>query len=248
MEKYAEAILLILIKHFNKLNKTNTKNPINQKKLPGDSDRRYQTLFDLSPGGIILEDLEGNIVDVNPALCKWLGYKRKELIGQKIHILAHPEHVPEVDDNITKLNQGKTLKHSVRSLRKDGTECHMDLIETKITLPDGKQGILSAAKDITDQKCAEEEKLKKEKMESIIEIAGAVCHEMNQPLTVLTVVSDLLLMNDFDKKETAEKLDTIKEQINRMTEMTHKLMNLTKYETREYITGTKIIDINKAAE
>lgn len=211
-------------------------------------EKQYHTLFDLSPGGIILEDLEGNIVDVNPALCNWLGYKRKELVGKNVRMLAHPEHIPVVQDNLSQLQQGKVLKHSVKSIRKDGTACYMDLIETKITLPDDSEGILCAVKDITDQKIAEEERLQKERMKSILEIAGAVCHEMNQPLTVLSVVSDLLLMNEFDRKETIEKLNIIKQQIQRMTKMTGKLMHLTRYETKEYLNGTTILDIEKAAD
>ncbi len=229
--------------------KTKTHTASHTNTLPFDKvEDRYQTLFTLSPGGLLLEDLDGNIVDVNPALCNWLGYNRKELIGKNVHILAHPDHAPDVNSNLSKLKKGQILKHSVKSLRKDGSACYMDLIETKITLPDGSNGILSAAKDITDQKLAEEERLQKEKMKSIIEIAGAVCHEMNQPLTVLTVVNDLLLMNEFDRKETITKLKTIKQQIKRMTKMTGKLMNLTRYETREYLKGSKILDIDKAAD
>jgi PAS domain S-box-containing protein len=231
-----------------KKRKQNFQKTKNYEHMLVEGEERYRTLFNLSPGGFIFEDMDGNIIDVNPALCNWLGYSREELIGKNVHLLAHPEHTPDVEENLTQLNHGKLLKHNVKSIRKDGTACYMDLIETKISLPDGSQGILSVAKDITDQKLAEEERLQKERMKSIIEIAGAVCHEMNQPLTVLTVISDLLLMNEFDRDETKVKLKTIKDQIKRMSKMTHKLMNLTRYETREYLKGSKIIDIDKSAK
>lgn len=213
-----------------------------------EKEERYRTIFDLSPGGFILEDMQGMILDVNPAFCDSMGYQRDELVGNNIRMLAHPEHSPDVEKNLHKLKKGNILKHRVKSLRKDGSVCYMDLTESKISLPGNQEGILSVAKDITEHILAEEERLQQEKMKSIIEIAGAVCHELNQPMTVVSVTCDLLLMNRFSREEADEKIRIIKNQLKRMTNMTHKLMNLTRYETREYMHGTNIVDLDRAAD
>jgi len=141
-----------------------------------------------------------------------------------------------------------TINGKVESVRKDGSVCYMDLNECKIRLPDNSLGILCVAKDVSDQIKAEAERIIKEKMTGIVEIAGAVCHELNQPMTVISVTCDLLLMNTFDKAEIRQKLTTIKSQLDRMTKLTKKLMHLTRYETREYLNGTKIVDIDRASE
>ncbi|MBZ0242129.1 MAG: PAS domain S-box protein, partial [Bacteroidales bacterium] len=52
------------------------------------SEERYRHLFNASPIGIILEDVEGLILDVNETLCKDYGYEAGDLIGQNISILA----------------------------------------------------------------------------------------------------------------------------------------------------------------
>jgi hypothetical protein len=66
-----------------------------------------------------------------------------------------------VESNLKPLISGKFLKHVVKSLRKDGSCCYMELNEKKISLPDGQDGILCIAQDISEPKRAEEELIKK---------------------------------------------------------------------------------------
>jgi len=208
---------------------------------------RYRTLWELSPSGILLESVDGTIIDANPALCRYMGYSRDELVGKPVHILAHPEKQSEVSGNIGELLSGKVLRHQAKSVAKDGTMRFMELHETKVIMPNGEPGILSIAADVTEQIRADEEKLKREKMQSILEIAGAVCHELNQPMTVVSVNCDLIRMNQFKEQEVFEKIDIIKKQLKRMTDITKKLMHITKYETRDYLDGTRIVDIDRAS-
>lgn len=208
---------------------------------------RYRLLFELSPGGIILEDDKGVILDVNEAFCKSLGYERKELVGKKVHILAHPEVQEQVDKNIATLLSGKKLRHNEKSVRKDGSICYMDLKETKVMLPDGRAGILCIAEDFTEHIRAQQEHMKREKLQGVLEMAGAVCHELNQPLTTIAITSDLI--QDFPANENMEEnVRVIKTEVARMGEITKKLMKITKYETRVYVNGSKIVDIDKASE
>lgn len=208
---------------------------------------RYRQLFELSPTGIILEDNNGIILDVNPSFCRSLGYVKDELVGQNVKILAHPDVQHQVNNNIDQLLDGKLLKHNEKSIRKDGTICFMELSETKVRLPNGEDGILCIAEDYTEKLKALEEQVYKEKLQGVLEMAGAVCHELNQPLTTIFLTSDLML--DHPKKENLDKLMVvIKNEAIRISKITEKLMRITKYETRDYINGTRIFDIDKATE
>lgn len=212
---------------------------------PLDEYNQYQILFELSPSGIIVEDGTGTIIDVNPAFCNTMGYTCQELIGEKIHILAHPDVRHQVDENISQLLSGKVLKHNEKSIRKDGAIRFMELNETKITLSNSKAGILCIAEDVTEKVKAQEERIQKEKLQGVLEMAGAVCHEINQPLTTIYISSDLVL--DFsNKKNLKENVAIIKNEAIRIGKITEKLMNITKYETRDYINGFKIFDLDKA--
>ena len=135
------------------------------KPVISEQEEHYQTLFQLSPSGIILENSEGIILEVNPAFCNSLGYNRDELVGQNIKIIVHPEYTENVDNNLKKILSGKVLRHVIKSLRKDGSSCHMELNEKKITLPDGKDGILSVSEDISESRRAEEERINKSQLQ-----------------------------------------------------------------------------------
>lgn len=99
---------------------------------------------------------------------------------------------------------------------------------------------------ILRRELTEKELLRHEKLQGVVEMAGAVCHEMNQPLMAISGYSELLLMDLDEKDQLGEKLTKIKEQVDRLGRITLKLMNITKYETKDYI-ESKIIDIDKAS-
>ncbi len=93
----------------------------------------------------------------------------------------------------------------------------------------------------------EEEKFQKERLQGVIEMAGAACHELSQPLQTLAAYSHSLLYDLPENSPVVEKITMIKKAIFEAGQITKKIMNITKYETKEYINGSKIIDIDKAS-
>ncbi len=96
-------------------------------------------------------------------------------------------------------------------------------------------------------KNSEKEQLHRRKLEGVLEMAGAVCHEMNQPMQIILGNSDLVLMHISENKQLYDKINKIREGIDRMRAITSKIKNITKYETKDYIGDIKIIDIEKAS-
>ena len=117
---------------------------------------RYKTLFQLSPSGILIEDSEGKIIDINQSFCESLGYTYEELVGKNVSLIADPNLSNNVSENINRILNGEKLEHVVKSLKKDGSFCNMELREAPLTLADGHLGIISTAHDITDRLKAEE--------------------------------------------------------------------------------------------
>jgi len=121
-----------------------------------ESEELYKSLFELSPAAILLEDKNGKILDVNPAYTKATLFKREELIGKNIEILARSKKDKnKIKENISKILSKKELKHTVETTRKDGNPCFMHLNEKRIKLPDGEYGILVIAEDVTERLHAE---------------------------------------------------------------------------------------------
>ena len=78
-------------------------------------------------------------------------------------------------------------------------------------------------------------------------MAGAVCHELIQPLQSILGHSELLMMDVDENDPSYGQLNVIIEQIERMRDITQKLQQITKYKTKNYLAET-IIDIEKAAQ
>ncbi|MEQ8203901.1 MAG: histidine kinase dimerization/phospho-acceptor domain-containing protein, partial [Smithellaceae bacterium] len=79
------------------------------------------------------------------------------------------------------------------------------------------------------------------------EMAGTICHEMNQPMQIISGYSDMLLTNISENDPIKGKIETIRKQIDRMAAITQKLMNIKNFESQDYAGFGRIININKCS-
>ena len=49
-----------------------------------ENEKKYRSIFELSPEAIILLDQKGTVIDINARICEWLHYKRQDIIGKNI--------------------------------------------------------------------------------------------------------------------------------------------------------------------
>jgi len=94
---------------------------------------------------------------------------------------------------------------------------------------------------------SESERIYREKLEAVIEAAGAVCHELNQPIMAVSGHVELLLDMLDSSDPHYNGLAKIKAQVDRMGAITRKLMGITRYETRQYVNGERIVDLDKSS-
>jgi len=97
--------------------------------------------------------------------------------------------------------------------------------------------------DITERKRIEKETVEKEKLKGILEMAGAACHNINQPLSVICSYSGLLIDDVSENEKIYEDIKTIKEAIWEISDILRKLKNITRYKTTDYSSLSKIVDI-----
>jgi len=113
--------------------------------------------------------------------------------------------------------------------------------------PVNKIELLARIKSVLLHRKMEKKLLEEEKLKGVLEMAGGICHELNQPMQVVSGYSELLLMEIGKEDSAYPYIKMIKEQTDEMGSITRKLMRITKYETREYVEGSRIIDIGMAA-
>lgn len=153
------------------------------------------TVFNRSPLAFGYSDMNRTMIEVNPQMCKMLGYTKEELMGMRVEDFS----VKEDDEKNLKLMQAMVrgeIEHfsmEKRYIRKDGKIIIGNLIITTI----GKENryILAIIEDITEQKAMEEKQRKQEqiliqqnKMAAMGEMIGVIAHQWRQPLSVLALL------------------------------------------------------------
>lgn len=163
---------------------------------------RYKLCFEKAPSGILLETADGTIIDVNPACCSSLGWASEDLIGNKIHMLAHEEIRWKVEENLQRIMSGEVLRHTVRSEHKDGKVVYSVLNESKIPLNDHEEGIIIISLDVTELKAKEQELFKSElRIRAILQAIPDMLFMMNKEGEFLEVHQ-----GEFDLLVPAEQL------------------------------------------
>ncbi len=81
--------------------------------------------------------------------------------------------------------------------------------------------------------------------QTIVELAGAVAHELNQPLTVLISSGELMRYQDRSPEELRAVAGRMVDASQRMADIVEKLQRATHYRAKEYVGGIQIVDLDR---
>jgi PAS domain S-box-containing protein len=147
------------------------------------------------PDMIAVMDFEGRLTFVSPRVEDILGHSAEELVGKLLSEQIHRDEVPQLREVFAKVMSGRTAnaQFDYRTKHADGTWRFMRASASPIYDAAGKiNGVVASARDVTDSKAAEKQNLQKEKLAAMGEMMSGVAHELNNPLTAILGVSDLL--------------------------------------------------------
>lgn len=107
--------------------------------------------------------------------------------------------------------------------------------------------VYGTAVDITEQKQTEAAIVEAARLRALMQTAGAAAHEINQPLSVIVGMSQILLCNlPVDDPDWGYLQDIMKAGI-KISEIITRMRNIRQYATRQYIGNTEIVDFDAAA-
>jgi len=101
--------------------------------------------------------------------------------------------------------------------------------------------------DITEIKRSQELLLEQERLQGVLEMAGATAHELSQPMQAILGWGEILKNRLRKEDPNFCALDAICRQIERLAQLTSEISNVTRYVTRDYPGTTGIIDLNQAS-
>ena len=120
-----------------------------------ESEQRYRMLFESAADAVFLQDLAGNLLDVNQVACQRLGYTHAELLTMSLSDIDSPTYAAKIPERMEAIQREGALVFETEHVSRDG-----DIIPTEVSSRiieyDGRPVQLNIARDITERKEAEE--------------------------------------------------------------------------------------------
>jgi len=170
-------------------------------------EKRYLHLFNNISDLIMIHDIEGYLLNVNPAVSKLSGYPFEELIGRPISNFIIPEFRSLFQDEY--LKEIKKQGHSegvVIFQSKDGNEHYVEYRNVLVT-PDGRKRYISGlGRDITDRVHAERALRESEKRyRTVFETTGSATVIIEDDETISLANSTFEDLSGYSKEEIEGK-------------------------------------------
>ncbi|MGD8861330.1 MAG: ATP-binding protein [Myxococcales bacterium] len=183
-------------------------------------------LLDNANAPIAVLGRDGEITFLNRALLALTGFRRDELIGEDwMSLLPETERRRLLPVYISALRGEPSTNVEVRVPRKDGTFAQVAVNTASILSPDGDvEGVIYIFRDVTELRELEEQVIHAEKLATLGQLAAGVVHELNNPLTSISVYGDFLM-----KKADADGADPRdREKLRRIVESADRILNFTR--------------------
>ena len=184
-----------------------------EERVRAETHERLQ-IWNVSQDLLLVADLDGKYLSVNPAWTLVLGWSEQELLGKNSYWLVHPDDREKIRAEAKQLAAGEmTQRFEVRFRHQNGS--HRWLLWKAVQ---DQSCIYAMASDVTELKDAEE-KLRQAQQEltqvarrvSLATMSAAIAHEIRQPLgAIVTNANAALRWLDRPQPHLDEVRDSLK--------------------------------------
>jgi two-component system sensor kinase FixL len=197
---------------------------------------RLAAIVESSDEAIVAQDTNGTITDWNAGAERLYGYRPEEAIGKNFFRLVQPDFAG------AGLAPDITTKYEALHLKKSGTRFAASVTISPIHDGTGRLiGESAIARDMTERHRAEalrEELAHLGRVSLMSALSGALAHEINQPLTAVSVNADaatlLLAQDPLPVEELREALRDIRNDNRRAGEVLQRVRTLLRKETTQF--------------
>ena len=210
----------------------------------------FEELTKRSPDIIVGTDKKGRVNYFNDGAHDSLGYDSSEVIGEFVALfypsVEEARRVGKAMRGPTHGGEGVCNTLETSFIARSGEEIPVAISGTVLYDENGEEdGTIGFAKDLR-------EILAKDQLATLGEVAIGLSHEINNPLAVIVNQATLLerevaqLAGEGDSSVENERLDAIRREVGRITEVVERLTEMVQsnhYETTNYVGPARMVDL-----
>jgi PAS domain S-box-containing protein len=204
-------------------------------------------LIDSFPDLIFVLNAEGHYTFTSPRVKEILGYDPEEYDWSALGERTHAEDRPALQTLFAEMFTGQrsfgSLEMRVRHKNGDWrrVRCHLSPLYDETGKIDG---VIISGRDVTDVKRLEEQLIQAEKLAAMGQMLAGVAHELNNPLTAILGVTELLRERAGMDDSTKRQLDLTHRQARRAARIVQNLLEF----SRPAAPQKKTLDVSNLVE
>ncbi|HEV8438644.1 MAG TPA: PAS domain S-box protein [Methylomirabilota bacterium] len=221
---------------------------------PDEAAWRLAAIVESSHDAIVSKTLDGIITSWNGAAERIFGYSAAEAVGQRITLIIPADRLAEEDEVLARLRRGERIDHfdTVR-VTKDGRQVNVSLTVSPVRNSAGVViGASKIARDITDQKRAEEERRRllaeaqaaNRAKDDFLAMFG---HELRNPLAAIASATQILaIASRFE--DVSRPLAVIERQVGHLRRLVDDLLDAARVRVGKITLNLRPVNLAGAVE
>lgn len=198
----------------------------------GEENRVFVQCVESCGEPVMITDLHGVLVYVNPAWCKIYGFSREMAIGKTPRLLrSHQQNSEFYVRMWEKILDPKVgfWKGELVNRSRDGREVPVLLTITPFKAEDGtKVGFMGIALDLTEEKQLRAQVEQQDRLATIGILTSGMAHEIGTPIGVIRGRAELMLMDARENEKLRKNLEIVIRQTDRISVFINSLLKLSR--------------------